>query len=348
MRIWPYILLLVSLVVVAEEVWMQSVPPFVIWPPNDVPSDNRDIRIFYNSGSLLYMATNWGGAFVTNGQTFESTIRTFGDNRIPGATDSWYSVQYSYGLCRSTNAGIYWQSLGSGGTNWLNVACGGAKGEVVLSMPYAGYAVLSTNWGQSWSAITAAPAAQWRGAFVSTNGAVLALCGANQQVWMSWNTGQSWAAKTPPQSSPSAIVCSQDGTNIFLAVTFKSCYRSGDAGASWTQINAIPPYQNNELGLRCSTDFKHIYLIQVNTEYTNTMLWHSHDAGTNWSSAVYPSNKYNTALYASTDGKYLVFVGQVSGTNVLLGSKDYGSTIELIDPTSKTRFGVFVWVGILK
>ena len=323
--------------------WIQPPPPEVLFP--QTPAE--DVIVCFSAGNSIYRATSWGGSF-SNVQTLATSPRNYCSVQIYGATNSWYVDQQGNGPWISTNAGVSWVSR-TVGANCNIMACGGAYGQIVLVGRGSGYPMLSTNWGQSWSTLTSLPSAAWRGAFVSTNGAVLALCGDSQNIWLSWDTGNTWVSRSPPAGSPSyhrQLYCSQNGTNIFLGHYNGYCYMSYDAGQTWTQIADMPSGWYYEFGAWGSADFKHIYSLQY-ANNPNATLWHSENAGTNWTATSWSGDGQFYMISCTPDGKYVV-IRTCDGNKYLIGSKDYGATLEVIEATTRDRSGVFVWSGRLQ
>ncbi len=169
---------------------------------------------------------------------------------IDGPTGQWTSLASSadgsvlmgtvFGqfLYVSTDSGATWRDCFIS-QNWVATYCS-AAGDLMAAVQTSGNessVSISTDLGLSWSALTNLPAVLWSGFVASTNGSVMALVSDEGHLFVSTNSGSSWAANSLPVMDRVPIAISGDGSRLVVGILGGIC-SSTNLGATWVTNNA--------------------------------------------------------------------------------------------------------------
>jgi hypothetical protein len=235
---------------------------------------------------------------------------------------------------RSTNFGVTWTEIDTLGGPSICCSDNGTKIAFAVSN---GWIKTSTDSGANWtttfgnngeSAVTVA---------CSADGSVL-LSGIYQDsVLISSDFGTNWTETsiTVPSSGVPTVVCSPNGTTIYVSVSYNNgnIYKSTDSGATFNLIPNTPNVNWTTLSVSPNG------LVLVGTESNGTGTWISLDAGVTWSKTLL----WNRISYVACnyDGSQLIGVvsdGQYPEQNkIYKGINSYLIvTTNLTPPTAPT------------
>ena len=188
------------------------------------------------TGSGIYASTNSGVTWTA------VNLNTSG--ALQSATSSSdgiiLALAGSGGVYVSTNSGANWQLNRSAPQNlwYWSIACS-ADGKRMITAPYydtpAGNPQLlymSQDFGTTWASASA-PSNHWSAVASSADGSKLLALAFNGPIYVSTNSGKSWATNAVVDYWRS-VACSADGTKAVAVAEPGSVYTTTNSGASWS------------------------------------------------------------------------------------------------------------------
>ena len=203
--------------------------------------------------------------------------------------------------------------------DWKGVACSADGSKLVaVCSPFIFHLdgiYVSTNRGATW-VMTSAPTDpitnRWEAVASSADGVKLVAVseGGTAAVYTSTNSGSSWEQTSAPNASYSCVACSPDGTKLVAAVYYgNGIYTSTDSGETWVRT---PWYEfNNSVAISADgvTMVVATYLPGAQADKSSGILSYSINAGATWQQGDAPTNSNWSAVACSTNGTFMVAVG---------------------------------------
>ena len=201
-------------------------------------------KLIAGGNQVLYTSSNSGstwtlqsGGLPIEGITWNSLCCSSNGTIV-------YGTVSTLGIFKSTNSGVTWTQLpftpNPEGETFEHVCCS-SNGSVVLIASNT-YAHVSTDGGATF---TAARAATGSGVMcaMSSDGSVMYYSNISAGIWVSKNTGVTWASAIGElQNVIFFVACSADGaTVISLCKDHSVVYISRDTGTTWTDISSTSP-----------------------------------------------------------------------------------------------------------
>ncbi len=277
-------------------------------PQWTVVSDNTmylAVQAFADNGNNLYAAISGLGIFKSsnNGTNWFSTGSNLTTQPFNGiaAKDSFIFVASDYGLFRSTNYGLTFDSLTSHPGTAFSVI-------IVNNYLFKGtvYGIhRSTDWGNSWTIINNGinvPTPDGR-SLASYNNIIYAGVGLyNLHIYKSTDYGDNWVYISPdiPLNAIPYSLYAYD--NLLLCGTANGVYKTTNYGTSWGLIPGI----NGNIGLFGLTSIgtRDIFIsawnygVYVSNDYGETFINRSEGLGSYRCTALY---KYGDFLFLATN-----------------------------------------------
>ncbi|HEY3855602.1 MAG TPA: hypothetical protein VGO67_14520 [Verrucomicrobiae bacterium] len=182
------------------------------------------------------------------------TLSSDGKTLAAGAVT--YSGGPPAGIWTSTNFGTNWIKT-SAPTNlsWTSIASSSDATKLVAASLSGGEIWVSSNSGSNWAEATDLPLAGWQSVASSSNGMTLVAAasyvyigdnGYPGGIWISTNTGATWAQTSAPVASWTSVASSSDGTKLAAVVNADGAsgggiWTSSNAGANWVQVGLPSP-----------------------------------------------------------------------------------------------------------
>ena len=274
------------------------------------------------ASNYIYVSSNYGiswtpilmpntiNSFLSVAMSSSGQYQTIGSN---GST---------YGIYVSSNYGQTWVLVYSATTIW-NYASMSASGQYQFISSYLGNCYLSTNYGQSFNAISALSTGAFRGVAVSASGQYMAVA-ANTVIWYSINYGQTWSSTTIPiivfglgmSASGQYLI----GGNVTLYQSTVPNYVLGNVGIGTTAPTALL-HLNSTTGTRLTglyINSPEAGIVLDSTQSTNGIAW----------------NIWSTTAANSTGAGKLSFYNSTAGYCVVINGSTGYVGIGTTNPTS--------------
>jgi hypothetical protein len=230
------------------------------------------------------------------------------------------------GVFHSIDYGVHWTAAGGGFGRGSVVICIIANGNSLFAGTWRQGAWLSTNDGESWTAVDSGlPDSTTVNALAAGNGAVFA--STDNGVFRSTDNGTSWTPVNSGLPKPSVFPSFyyypfhypllMSGATLFAAAD-SGVFRSTDQGANWTAINSgfsqlhIQTLAANGSALFAGTD--------------NGGIFRSTDGGTNWSPINSGLMRFNSIVrtLSTVGGVLITGTGDQSTAASVFASTDNG------------------------
>jgi photosystem II stability/assembly factor-like uncharacterized protein len=206
---------------------------------------------------------------------------------------------------------------------WNAAAC--SVDGVILIAGSSGGLYISTNSGATWSLNTGAPENLWYWSVAcSADGTRIIAApyddmavGNPVLLYLSEDSGSTWAAASLPSNHWSAVSSSADGTKLIALAFNGPIYVSTNSGASWTSNNVIGYWRS----AACSADgTKAVAVADPGEIYTST------DSGVTWvSHFIFGAGTGFGSVASSADGERLLAVGFQSGSGIYVSTNSGSS-----------------------
>jgi photosystem II stability/assembly factor-like uncharacterized protein len=192
-----------------------------------------------------------GGAWGDYIYTSTTSGATWVARTVPGIRN-WISVTssadgvnltaYAWGdtntgvLWTSSDSGANWTSRGSIGTGYIRTMAASSDGLKLIAVDNAnlgaGSIYTSINGGANWTQRTGAGARTWVASAISADGTKMAATASNGQIWISTDSGVTWAARAANRAWIS-VAFSSDASKMIAVVTNGQVWVSNDGGLTW-------------------------------------------------------------------------------------------------------------------
>lgn len=279
------------------------------------------------AGSVYQSITPFANTMASTNlltQTLQPTALTFSDgSALTSASDP---------LDYSTFA-INWTQSGSISTTWFACAMS-ANGQYQIAGQSSGYTAnsgtiyYSSNYGQTWTAVTNSPSNSWGSVTMSASGQYAIICVGNNSVevpgpvYISSTYGQTWSITTLSVCGNTAISASgqymavANQSNGVSGSSANGTYVSSNYGQSWTRTYSAQ--KTYRVTMSATGQY------QFTTSFVPLGNFYSYDYGQTWTSmtALTAFNANIQAITCSASGQY------VSATNgaTFYYSSNYGKT----------------------
>ena len=239
--------------------WSASSAPTDSWTGIASSSDGtRLAACSWDDG--IYLSTNSGVSWQQSSVTSNGVWQTIGCSS-DGSVITAESLAYELGgeltvgpLWISTNWGATWDTAGLPNRSWTAVACS-SNGSVIVAATGDSTIYITTNCGINWTTANT-PAESWSSVACSADGTCQfavsigsggsggeAVAAGHGGIFISTNSGASWAQTLAPNDYWESVACSADGANIVAcAEEFEpstTLWISRDEGATWNST-ALP------------------------------------------------------------------------------------------------------------
>jgi hypothetical protein len=299
----------------AGQVWFPTPAPQGSWQGLALSADGRhQIAV----GDAIYVSKNfgltWNVAF-SNEQAWSCAASSANGKTLIAAS--------GFSLYTSTDGGANWSLDEPLGEYWASATVS-ANGKFMAAVDFYGTLVYtSTNAGVTWVSNTI-PTLEDDDIFglarsidCSADGTKLALATLGGTIFLSADSGRTWAPSTAPIENWSCITMSAEGKRLYatgynLDSEVSQIFSSDDSGATWTPTTAP-----NEawFSIAASGDGRHLVTCAGGWESTGD-IYTSSDFGRSWHRARPPTN-YWYAVACSANGN--VQTAATFGGNIYLG-----------------------------
>jgi hypothetical protein len=200
-----------------------------------------------------------------------------------------------------------------------------ADGRIICAVPSGTHPVISTDSGETWSALSGNPPI---GSVNFVGGMAVSADGANiyatlrsnsvatNWVFVSRDRGTNWTQTSfpsTPQTGNLLVACSSNGTNVITAAVGGPIYYSTNGGSS-CYTSSVPVAQWKSVASSASG-------LRLAAADNSGGIYFSEDLGASWNKTSFPGQSWNSVC-VSGDGNW---VGAASGTESLISS-DFGVT----------------------
>ena len=199
-------------------------------------SDGSKLAAVVNPGQI-YTSSNSGQSWTLQSGSPGGAWRS-----ITSSSDGTKlaAVIQGSGLYTSTDSGVTWTVQTNAGSRAWVAICSSTDGSVLAAaVPSVGGGIfISTDSGSTWTA--RASARQWDGVACSGDGSKLAATVTNDYIYLSSNTGVTWAASSSPNRYWLSIASSNDGAKLVAGMLSGASYVyiSTNSGATWSAQNS--------------------------------------------------------------------------------------------------------------
>ena len=160
-----------------------------------------------------------------------------GKTVVAGAWDDFGHPSLIY---VSQNYGKTWFKAHAPSGYWSGIACSSDGKKMIATSAAPGQILRSTDFGETWKTARV-PTDSWYYVTSSSQGNVLAATLPGKAIYVSTNSGVSWADTDQSNEIWQAIACSADGHEIVAVANGGfggSIHISGDYGQTWTNADA--------------------------------------------------------------------------------------------------------------
>jgi hypothetical protein len=212
------------------------------------------------TGQYIFITSNGGGCYLSSGYGTNNTWSQIPTSILPTTANFIHSAMSSNGqyiLTLDNNSGSVYISVGYGisdswgpipstilptNSAWSGVAMS-STGQYMAVSIIGGSLYLSSNYGQSWTAVSIIPSLSWQNISMSANGQYI-IIGNNSagSLYLSNNFGNTWTvpAGTPTNSNWSDVTISNSGQYMTACNnTTGYIYYSSDYGITWRTFTNI-------------------------------------------------------------------------------------------------------------
>jgi hypothetical protein len=190
-----------------------------------------------------------------------------------------------------------------------------ADGRIICAVPSGSHPVISTNWGNTWAAVTnnsLRGPLNLGGTAVSADGSKIIMplttnsISGPRSIFMSADYGASWTNLGAPSDSSSSahlVACSADAAKLIVATGNGPIYFSTNAGANWL-TSSVPNL--NWVSLACSAGGQRMV-----AAVTSGKVYFSTNFGAIWTAANLPVEAWKSVC-TSSDGQWIGATGSKS------------------------------------
>ncbi|MCZ2356603.1 MAG: T9SS type A sorting domain-containing protein [Bacteroidia bacterium] len=275
---------------------------------NDIHADQHTLIFQPNSNTLF--AGNDGGIYYTTDLGYlwadaNNDIQIMQFYKISvAASNSYIAIGGAQDNGTNVYKNGYWESaLGGDG---MDCHIDPVNSGIMYGSLYYGAISRSTNFGQSWTNISAASNGAWVTPFAINPTQTNTLYAGYDEIYKTTNRGNSWAKKTNGISSGNLFrhltVAPSDG-NFIYAATYSTLYTSQDGGNSWVDLSNNLPAGQDISGIAIHPDDPMVLMITYSGYDPNAKVYRSYDGGYVWEniSGTLPNVPINCSIYEKTD-----------------------------------------------
>ena len=289
-----------KLMVIGAGLLLSGVAQAQYWAQTSAPSQHWNSMASSADGSKLIATTTSSDYYTSTNSGF-----TWTSNREPQSgllMGAWYAIASSADgnklaaitgqtVFTSTNAGISWASNSIPGTNLISIASSADGSKLVV-------------------AVGKTPSFSVAG-------------GGSGYIYLSTNSGATWAQSGAPKKYWSSVASSADGTKLAATAMDEPnlgwIYTSTNSGASWTQTSA--PTNSYWVAVASSADGSKLAAVNYpayifadgNLVFTALgLVYTSANSGATWVSNNVPNTTWQ-AVASAADGTKLVAISQYGG-----------------------------------
>jgi len=326
----------------AFTIWNSSeiIGPAVLqWNSLAISDDGKYISGVVTGGTVtvslpIYVSTDYGVTFTAkNSRHLWNGIAMSGNGQYQTAVGGGTTAYPNY-IYRSTNYGATWTQASSVNSRWQNVGMSkDGQYQTVISTnagiaPF-GIALRSSDFGATWSEVTALYKRSFGGIAVSETGQYQIISDSLKNVEFSSDYGATWTTILNTSNGVvQSVAMSADGMHM-TAIEYQGyIWISSDRGTSWSTIAGD---KQRWRSVKMSSDGKFQTAVATGNNIT-TPPWPyymgvSEDYGQTWTS-VMPLGVQWTANAMSADGTQQLVASYVSGTK----SRIYKSVATTLNP----------------
>jgi hypothetical protein len=225
----------------------------------------------------------------------------------------------------SANAGTNWTLTSAPIHSWDAVASSADGTELIAASGFndTGPVCTSSDSGVTWVTNNDLPFASWASVACSANGSVLIAAQQNGPIYISTNSGATWADSGAPSDLWFALAASADGSKLVAADYWSSIFISPDGGQSW---NPVPNITGGDWrAAACSADGQKIAVVAAygSTSGAGPILT-STNGGATWASNSLSG--YWNFVTCSADGTRLAVAGGQNDSSGMWTSTNFGKT----------------------
>ena len=291
-------------------------------------------------------AQDWVERFNTPVITYWTSVASSDDGASLVAVGN-SSPTGASAIYTSSDSGGTWTSNAAPFALWSAVASS-ADGSRVVVTSRTGSIWMSTDFGNTWARATGAPSLNWSSVASSADGVRLVaaavsdeistytngqtfppsppeLIRANGSIYTSMDSGMTWRSNSIPCNcfpNPGwkRVVCSADGSQLFVTGEFAGIYGSTNGGTNWAALVSPLKY-----AVSVATDAEGLNLFATGYDEMSQDVWvTSNNGGRAWSTLLAPVGTRGwQSIASSADGLKLVAADGFTG---ILTSTDSGAT----------------------
>jgi len=195
----------------------------------------RQVLVVVGLGGALTVVSLAGaqGWHVTSAPSLPwQSIASSADGRelvaVTGYLDAVYGIGTPLPIYISSDGGASWTPSAGPAGIWE----GSYTGGLIYVWPYVG----------PWQLTPVPMTNDWASVACSSDGTVLAAASLYGSIWVSANTGSTWARTAAPNRGWISVACARNGTELVAAHWDGFIYSSPDGGTAWTQTGAPSNY----------------------------------------------------------------------------------------------------------
>ncbi len=217
----------------------------------------------------------------------------------------------------SHNYGVDWEGQSNGAHNWRSVAMS-QNGDIQSVVGgWASQIYVSTNYGASWTGYGPVGITDWTDISMSQSGAIQTATPYSGQIYLSTDSGQTWAPKGSTKSWL-AVAVSSDGQYQTAVERNGKIHVSANSGETWTAYDSLADKWWSEVAVSSNGHY------QTAVE-NNGRIYVSTDYGVSWSACtdtIVNSDRYWTSIAMSADGQKQT---ALENNGSIYTSDDYGA-----------------------
>ena len=280
--------------------------------------------ITQNDGQKIYTGSLGAAGFLTQPLQINAPYVQHYSIALVNGGQQMYSVAFSDGLYKSTDAGQNWVRLDNAPSfNWnsnfqsFQTIASSADGTKVVATGYGIGIYTSSDSGANWIQ-TSAPSGQWASITSSTDGMNLVAVDKNYSgAVFSRDAGQTWSRASGISGGQlMSVAATPDGKRLVAAGWYTTVFTSTDFGATWTSTAAT---STTYTSVAISADGSRMVAVAGNGGGIYTSI----DSGGSWQKTSAPDRGW-LSVAMSADGKKLVAGGEY-GVGAYV-SDDFGNT----------------------
>ena len=332
---------------------------FTYTNPGNTPVENTTYNLFLNGTTLLstFIATSpapnsytFSNVTLTtqglNALTIKKSDSTVIDNNISITAfasvnsitpQNISNLQTNYFVSGTNKLNLTSNNLLPVNAYWKSVTSS-TSGQYLVSCAYGGNITISSNFGNSWTALTAngLPLNNlWNCVTSSKDGSIIAACVYGGNIYLSSNFGNTWRDLStnglPLNRNWSSITSSTNASILAACINGGNIYLSTNSGTFWTDLSTNGlPLNNSWSSIASSSPGT---FLAACDNYGNVYVSYN-TSGTTWSPVTSLPNAYSwSSITMSNTGQYM---GVCANVGPIYISTNFGVTWNPWNPVSQT------------